>query len=901
MSIGEIGVSVTTDIAQFTDGMNRTAQIAETSMRRVEQAQRIATAASDKFLSSLKFQADTIGKTDIEILRYKANLLGTSSAAKPLIDQIEAMAKAAGNATGSLRSSGSEAQTAGGHIEGFSFKTAGAKRELLVLAHELSQGNFSKFGGSLLVLGERTGAAALLFNPLTIGVLVAVAALGSFAFAAFKGAEESEALAKSLQLTGNFAGITSSQFNSMAQTIAAGTTHQVGAARDALAALVSTGKFTATALVPLGQASIDISRLTGKTAEEVAKDFEQMKDGVAQYASKLNDSYHFLSAAQFEHIRQLENQGKAQEAMAETGRVIDTALKNNDTNLGYLDRALQGAKRDWDRFWDAAHDTGREDTTSKKIERAQSALESAQAGLSARSTLPNLAKMYTDDVEGKRQYVESLNRQLLREIDAGISKGAEAERQAAGIKASQDLEKFHKQYAAKSQQAAAEIALYKKAIADRIAAGEGGVDSEKQQQTMIAAIRQKYAEPPKEHQDSAATKFLQNLREQDAVIKEQLQDATNLTGAQKEQAKFEQLLTDLKGKKLTKDQESLLAGKDAIRAQLAKNVSDAEELRVKGEIQKLDEKSVQINAQIASFRGAQKEGYQLKLDSIGTGKDAQSQIAEITRISKEFRKEQDELLKQTPAEFRGSDKFLSEQARIKSEMEASLNDYTAYFSALKEKQGDWRNGATQAFADYRDNAENVAGQVESALTGAFRSAEDAFVAFVTTGKLSFSSLATSIVADIARIQAKKALAGLGGLALDALGLGLGISDAQVETSHSDGMAYMNNQLNGYTPPRASGGPVWNGQSFLVGERGPEIFTPSSAGTIIPNGSGAGGGAVTVNMEMNFAEGGTSSTTSGDSHQQAKAFGETLTAKVREVIAQERRQGGQLWNMQLGRG
>lgn len=34
--------------------------------------------------------------------------------------------------------------------------------------------------------------------------------------------------------------------------------------------------------------------------------------------------------------------------------------------------------------------------------------------------------------------------------------------------------------------------------------------------------------------------------------------------------------------------------------------------------------------------------------------------------------------------------------------------------------------------------------------------------------------------------------------------------------------------------RAAGGPVWAGQSYLVGERGPELFLPSQSGTIVPN-------------------------------------------------------------------
>jgi hypothetical protein len=43
---------------------------------------------------------------------------------------------------------------------------------------------------------------------------------------------------------------------------------------------------------------------------------------------------------------------------------------------------------------------------------------------------------------------------------------------------------------------------------------------------------------------------------------------------------------------------------------------------------------------------------------------------------------------------------------------------------------------------------------------------------------------------------------------------------------------------GETLPRASGGPVAAGSSYLVGERGPELFVPSAGGAIVPNGGGA---------------------------------------------------------------
>ncbi len=47
---------------------------------------------------------------------------------------------------------------------------------------------------------------------------------------------------------------------------------------------------------------------------------------------------------------------------------------------------------------------------------------------------------------------------------------------------------------------------------------------------------------------------------------------------------------------------------------------------------------------------------------------------------------------------------------------------------------------------------------------------------------------------------------------------------------------------GFLTGRASGGPVNNGQPYMVGERGPELFIPSSAGSIVSNNDLARGGS-----------------------------------------------------------
>lgn len=51
--------------------------------------------------------------------------------------------------------------------------------------------------------------------------------------------------------------------------------------------------------------------------------------------------------------------------------------------------------------------------------------------------------------------------------------------------------------------------------------------------------------------------------------------------------------------------------------------------------------------------------------------------------------------------------------------------------------------------------------------------------------------------------------------------------------------------------RAAGGPVTSGTTYLVGEKGPELFTPNSSGTIIPN-NAMGGSGTTINLTVNGA-------------------------------------------------
>ena len=85
--------------------------------------------------------------------------------------------------------------------------------------------------------------------------------------------------------------------------------------------------------------------------------------------------------------------------------------------------------------------------------------------------------------------------------------------------------------------------------------------------------------------------------------------------------------------------------------------------------------------------------------------------------------------------------------------------------------------------------------------------------------------------------------------------------------------------------RANGGPVKSGRSYIVGERGPEVFTPGVSGGITPN-SALGGANVTVNVDAS------GSSVQGDSDQ-ASQLGTVLAAAVQAELVKQKRPGGLL--------
>ena len=93
----------------------------------------------------------------------------------------------------------------------------------------------------------------------------------------------------------------------------------------------------------------------------------------------------------------------------------------------------------------------------------------------------------------------------------------------------------------------------------------------------------------------------------------------------------------------------------------------------------------------------------------------------------------------------------------------------------------------------------------------------------------------------------------------------------------------NDVLDSVIGKRALGGAVGAGRSYLVGERGPELFVPGAQGNIVPN-NAMGGANVVVNVDAS----GSSAQGNG---QQAKALGQAIGAAVQAELIKQKRPGG----------
>jgi hypothetical protein len=142
-------------------------------------------------------------------------------------------------------------------------------------------------------------------------------------------------------------------------------------------------------------------------------------------------------------------------------------------------------------------------------------------------------------------------------------------------------------------------------------------------------------------------------------------------------------------------------------------------------------------------------------------------------------------------------------------------------------------GNAAAFADLASAGGAAADSIDQAFAKVGASLGRSLAKGAADGKLSLADLAK------AAISAVDALAGVGSSSPRAAAGGLGASLGSALATALSGL---------FGGARADGGPVSAGGAYLVGERGPEVFRPSSGGEIGP----ASSGRLSINLTVQGA-------------------------------------------------
>lgn len=869
--LGRQGTSVGAEVARGGEtasaGLNNIGTAATAASRTVEQAQA-------RWIRSAETLAETYGKPRSALLEYQAIQRGI----KPdVYEPIIAKVRQAEQATTGLGMSAAATAAAMRNVPAqFSDIVVSLQGGQSAMTVALQQGAQLKdmFGGLGPAAQALGGYIKGLIGPFTL----AAAAAAVLSFAYYQGSKESDGYNRAIVLTGNYAGLTAGRMTEMARSISDVQGTQ-GAAAEALTTIASGARVAGQDVQRFAAVAVSANRTIGQSYEETGKIFAKLADDPVKASVELNRSLGYLTAGTYDQIRAAEEMGRTDEAGAIAQRAYADAMEKRMTDLrsqaGTVERAWGGITSAAKTAWDAMLNIGRP-TAPSDIRKQAEALQSQISDLLAApggftSTGGGAA---TGSTAGRQNQALVQLRRQLAELQPALAKAAaddlkagadaaERKRNQESIDAKARLDGLIKATRSRKQVRDEEADQIRR---DALKSGMSDAERDK----LIAAVNVKYKDAagpkPKAYADDAGTRMLLQLREQEAAQRAQLGNAEKLTGAAAELAKFEQQIADLKEKKvLTADQKSLLAAQDQIKAQLQKNVQVEKEVKAKEAAEKLDkerqkdlerynERYVQLQSTIDSAQRARAEQYDRQLSSFGQGDKAFERQQATQAIYREYQRYQQELDKSTPLEQLGSDDYRAKTQNLAAQLQTALQMQKQYYGDLDGLQSDWSNGSRRAFANYLDTVRNVSGATESLLGNAFKGAEDAFVRFTQTGKLSFDDLITSISAGIARLAVQQNITGpLFQFLSSAAGSFFGSTSTGLTNGDTSTLAPGYSSLGlKVAGNRADGGDVSAGKMYEVNERGvPELLTvggrqllmmADQSGTVTPLVARPAGGA-----------------------------------------------------------
>lgn len=841
--------------------------------------------------------------------------------------------------------------------------TRQAQENVMQLSNALQSGDWGSGVRAVTQLGVGAGATMTSMLAIAAPIGIVVAAIGGLAYAYNKGSEEQENFSKSLILTGDRAGVSAAQLSDMARQVSA-TIGTTGQAAEVLASLAGSGKLASGSFVEISEAALAMEKATGKSVDATVAEFVKIAEDPVAAAKSLNEQYHFLTASVYSQIVALQEQG---DTVGAAKILTDSYAATIETRAGQITQNLGLIERGWNDIGDAAKKAldiplslGREKTLAEQLDSERAKLADLDKKTSGNKIVAGSASV----IEERKQLEESIRlKEIYVEIEKRQSKyvgdrrkieddavGATARADARHLanlsnegKRALEIKKINEDTAKIRAANPNDKRVDPKYVAEQIkdvndkykdpkaAGSQVDLTSFNNAKNNLSDIVTDYRNAQKEleaQQKAGVVSLSDYAKQRSAMINQEKDDVTAAYQAEID------ALEAAKAKKGTTAAQSIqldLKIADA-RQGMVKAQKDADsQLTViatneKGRLEQLTAASEAYVNQLERQRDALEAAGSRAANGLGLGDRQAALQASLDATTDKFNDERAKLLdrrKTAPDKYSQED-YMRDLASLEDAERKYRDTVVDNYDKMSEAQGDWRSGASSAFQNYLQSANDVAGQTKSLFTNAFSSMEDAVANFAVTGKLSFSDFTKSIIADMARIATRQAASGLlSSIAGSALGAYFGGGAAAGATSFGSdiGGAITANAKGGvYDSPSLSSfsNQVHDKPQMFAFAKGAGIFAEAGPEAIMPltrtaggelgvralgGGVGGGGGGNTYNFPVSVSvqttgDGGTAM--QEDTTQLGKCIQQAAKTEAETAIARGLQPGGSIWRVINGR-
>lgn len=755
----------------FTQAQEQAAQRVRVAQQAIAEAAQNGSNASaraiNNFVSQLQRTADQAGKTRAELLQMRAAQLGIADSVSSYVAQIDAASK---------------------QTHEFSVNSSAARRELLVLAHEASQGNWTRFAGSMGVLAERTDALTLLLSPLGLGLGAAAAAAAAFAVQIAKGYEQVEAFNRAINSTNGYLGLSSAQMAEMANGLVSSSAH-LSQVRDAMAEVAATGAFTADSVQLATRAALAMSSDIGIGTDKAAESLSRIQDNVLEWMTKYQKAHHTFSAAQVQEIENFVKQGDTLRAVTAVMQDLSSAhhklAADADKSVGYLAWLWNAAAYSIDFYKSKLASIGVPDSVDKQVGDQYARVEAAQRNLKQQQSMGAMGNIASAqqalDIETKK--LDALRQQ--QTVINTQQRAREAAAKGGDNKVAGDAYLRSDKYANSAQKRDNEIRqedeAFKKATANLDKNSADYQTALKRHYANVKQIDDEYAKKNKPHtNEGGLNATLASIAGANQLIADEEKRAQTTLKAQRQaglldtEAYFAKL-RDIQASALNQEianaqkrvelaaskknpvaeqsalteYKKLVVDRLGVQQAYTQSLEEYEKKRAASVQKYATQQAAALQAQRQLYADADATRYSTSQDKAEY--DARAKLVEqynqkVTALNEQYEMTPDADQKEYQLKLQQANDYFNEQLN-------ALQQHLAREQQIRESYGDQMHLAISKLSgDGETNAQTMA----TAFTTAWQDASNAMDTFITTGKGNFEQFTASILADLAKIALHQA-------------------------------------------------------------------------------------------------------------------------------------------------